>query len=227
MDIEGLGDKLVDQLVENGLASGYGDLYRLTADRLVQLERMGKKSSENLLAGIEASRERGLARLLNALSIRHVGGRVATVLAESFGSMDRLEEATVDRLAEINEIGEIIAESVYNFLHGDYGASTVEELRELGVNMQAPKKGAQTGEAVFAGKTFVVTGTLIKYTRDQVHELIEQHGGRASSSVSKKTDYVLAGEKAGSKLTKAEKLSVPVISEDEFEKMIAGVGGGE
>jgi DNA ligase (NAD+) len=227
MDIEGLGDKLVDQLVENELVSGYGDLYRLTLDGLVQLERMGKKSSENLLAGIEASKDRGLARLLNALSIRHVGGRVATVLAESFGSMDELENATVDRLAEINEIGEIIAESVYGFLHSDHGKSAIDELRRLGVKTETPRKEAESGEAIFDGKAFVVTGTLSKYSRDEVHELIERHGGRASTSVSKKTDYVLAGEKAGSKLAKAEKLGVPVISEDEFEKMIAGAGSVE
>ncbi len=226
MDVEGLGDKLVDQLVENGLVSGYGDLYRLTLDGLVQLERMGKKSSENLLAGIEASKDRGLARLLNALSIRHVGGRVSAVLAEDLGSMEELESATVDRLAEINEIGEIIAESVYGFLHSDHGKSAIDELRELGVKMEAPKKETESGKAIFAGKTFVVTGTLSKRTRDEVQELIEQYGGRASSSVSKKTDYVLAGEKAGSKLTKAEKLGVSVISEDEFEQMIAGAGNG-
>ncbi len=222
MDIEGLGDKLVDQLVENELVSGYGDLYRLTLERLLPLERMGKKSAENLLAGIDASKSRGLARLLNALSIRHVGGRVSAVLAESFGSMDELVKATVERLAEINEIGDIIAESVHDFLHSDHGASAVEELRQLGVNMEAPKKEGDAGAAVFAGKTFVVTGTLSKYTRDQVHELIDRYGGRASSSVSGKTDYVLAGEKAGSKLVKAEKLGVPVISEDEFEKLITG-----
>ncbi|MBC8869297.1 MAG: NAD-dependent DNA ligase LigA, partial [Planctomycetes bacterium] len=222
MDIEGLGDKLVDQLVENRLVSGYGDLYRLTLEQLVPLERVGKKSAENLMAGIEASKDRGLARFLNALSIRHVGGRVSAVLAESFGDIGELEQATVERLAEINEIGEIIAESVYDFLHSDHGASAVDELRQLGVNMKAPKKEAGAGAAVFAGKTFVVTGTLTKYTRDDVHELIERHGGRASSSVSKKTDYVVAGEKAGSKLAKAEKLGVLVISEEDFEEMIGG-----
>jgi len=222
MDIEGLGDKLVDQLVENELVSGYGDLYRLTLERLLPLERMGKKSAENLLAGIEASKDRGLARLLNALSIRHVGGRVSAVLAEDFGDIGELEKATVERLAEINEIGEIIAESVYEFLHSDHGASTVEELRQLGVNMEAPKKQAGASEAMFAGKSFVVTGTLTRYKRDEVHELIERHGGRASSSVSGKTSYVLAGEKAGSKLAKAKKLGVPVISETDFEQMIGG-----
>lgn len=227
MDIEGLGDKLVDQLVESGLVSGYGDLYRLSLEGLVQLERMGQKSSENLLAGIESSKERGLARLLNALSIRHVGGRVAAVLAENFGSMDELTEATPEGLAEINEIGEIIAESVYGFLLSDHGKAAIDELRTLGVDMEAPKKEAESGEGVFIGKTLVVTGTLSKYTRDQAHELIERHGGRASSSVSKKTDYVLAGEKAGSKRAKAEKLGVPVIGEDEFESLIAQSGGGE
>lgn len=221
MDIEGLGDKLVDQLVENELVSGYGDLYRLTLQQLLPLERMGKKSAENLLIGIEASKERGLARLLNALSIRHVGGRVSAILAESFGSMGEFEKATVEGLAEIDEIGDIIAESVHDYLHSDHGASAIEELRQLGVNMEAPKKEDGARAALFAGKTFVVTGTLSKYTRDKVHELIERHGGRASSSVSGKTSYVLAGEKAGSKLAKAEKLGVQVISEEEFEKLVA------
>ncbi len=220
MDIEGLGDKLVDQLVENELVSGYGGLYLLTLEQLLPLERMGKKSAENLRKHIADSKDKGLAKLLNALSIRHVGGRVSAVLAESFGSLDEIEKASVERLAEINEIGEIIAESVYDFLHSEHGAAAVAELRQLGVNTKAPKKEDDAGEAVFAGKTFVVTGTLSKYTRDKVKELIERHGGRASSSVSGKTDYLLAGEKAGSKLAKAEKLGVLVISETDFEQMI-------
>ena len=230
MDIEGLGDKLVNQLVENRLVSGYGDLYRLALDQLIQLERVGKTSAENLRKQIADSKKQennGLAELLNALSIRHVGGRVATVLAENFDSMDELEEATAERLAEINDIGEIIAESVYNFLHSDHGKAAIDELHRLGVNMEAPKKEAESVGAIFEGKTFVVTGTLSKYTRDEVHELIVRHGGRASSSVSKKTDYVVAGEKAGSKLTKAEKLGVPVINEDEFEKLIAKSGDSD
>ncbi|NQU21827.1 MAG: NAD-dependent DNA ligase LigA [Candidatus Nealsonbacteria bacterium] len=221
MDIEGLGDKLVDQLVGEGLVGSYGDLYRLTLDQLMRLERMGRKSSENLLAGIEAGKDRGLARLLNALSIRHVGTRVAAVLAENFATIDALLEADVERLSEINEIGPIIAESVHDFLHGDFGAKTIEDLRQAGVKMESATPVAQ-GPRVLEGKTLVVTGTLTKYTRDEIKELITRHGGRAASSVSKKTDYVVAGEKAGSKLAKAETLGVPVLSEDDFERLLDG-----
>ncbi|HUT93823.1 MAG TPA: NAD-dependent DNA ligase LigA [Thermoguttaceae bacterium] len=220
MDIEGLGDKLVDQLVGQGLIVGYGDVYRLKLEELMGLERMGRKSSENLLAGIEASKERGLARLLNALAIRHVGARVAMVLAESFGSMDALMEASVDELSATGEIGPIIAESVHGFLHSEVGRGTIADLRALGVKMETAP--AADGSRVLEGKTLVVTGTLQRYGRDEIQELIARHGGRAASSVSKKTDYVVAGEKAGSKLAKARELGVPVLTEDEFEALLAG-----
>ncbi len=218
MDIEGLGDKLVDQLVGDGLVSTYADLYRLKLDQLTELERMGRKSSENLLAGIEASKSRGLARLLNALSIRHVGNRVATVLAEYFGSMSALQAASVDELAKINEIGPIIARSVYEFLHGTFGSGAIRELGELGIDMTAPRRRAA---GKLSGKTLVVTGTLRNYTRDEIEQRIADLGGRAASSVSKKTDYVVAGEEAGSKLDKARKLEVPILTEEEFERLIA------
>jgi len=220
MDVEGLGDKLVDQLVEKGLVRSYADLYRLALEPLVALERMGKKSSENLLAGIAASKDRGLARLLAALSIRHVGARVAAVLAENFRDMSELEAADVERLSQINEIGEIIARSVYDFLHSEHGRGAINDLRSAGVNMESKAKPAEVAAGPLAGKTFVVTGTLAKYGRDDVEALIAQLGGRATSSVSKNTDYVLAGEKAGSKLDKAKKLGVTVIDEAEFERMI-------
>jgi len=217
MDIEGLGDKLVDQLVGQKLVQGYGDLYRLKLGELVELERMGKKSAENLLSGIEGSKGRGLARLLAALSIRHVGTRVAAVLAGHFGSIDALLAAEVEQLSEVNEIGPIIAESVYDYLHGEFGRRTIDELRKLGVEMSEAEEG--TSDAL-AGKTLVVTGTLKKYTRDEIEELITRHGGRAASSVSKNTDYVVAGEKAGSKLDKARELGVPVLSEEQFEDLL-------
>ena len=221
MDIEGLGDKLVEQLVGAGLIHGYGDLYRLELGQLTGLERMGRKSSENLLAGIDASKTRGLARTLNALSIRHVGTRVAAVLAENFGSIDALLTADVEQLSEINEIGPVIAQSVHEYLHGEFGSTTIKDLRDVGVQMEAAAGGVR-GPRVLEGKTLVVTGTLQKYTRDQIQELITRHGGRAASSVSKKTDYVVAGEKAGSKLAKAQKLGVPVLSEEEFEALVKG-----
>ena len=220
MDIEGLGDKLVDQLVNDGLVHGYGDLYALTLDQLMGLERMGRKSSEKLLAGIAASKGRGLVRLLNALAIRHVGARLAAVLAGHFGSMDKLAEASEEELSEINEVGPVIAKSVHQYLHSEHGRTTIDELARQGVHMQSPITAKKTAAGVLAGKTLVVTGTLTKYGRDEIEELITQLGGRAASSVSKNTDYVVAGEKAGSKLAKAQSLGVAVISEDEFDKLI-------
>lgn len=220
MDIEGLGDKLVDQLVAQKLVTRYGDLYRLTEAQLTGLERMGKKSAENLLAGIAASKDRGLVRLLNALSIRHVGQRVAQVLAEHFGSMEALQKAKLEELSQVNEIGEIIARSVYDFLQSDYGRETIEDLRSLGISMEAEKRSRPAGGGALAGKTIVVTGTLKNYSRTSIEETIHEHGGKPSSSVSKKTDFVLAGEEAGSKLEKARQLDVKVISEEEFQALI-------
>lgn len=220
MDIEGLGDKLVDQLVSAKVVVTYGDLYRLEArqDRLLNLERMGRKSVDKLLEGIEASKSRGMARLLNALSIRHVGSRVATVLTERFGTIDAVLAASVEQLSETNEIGPIIAQSVFDFLHSEFGTKTIADMKSVGVKMASatPKGVSQALE----GKTFVVTGTLQKYGRDEIEELISQHGGHAASSVSKKTDYVVAGEKAGSKLAKAQELGIRVISEREFEDIL-------
>ena len=220
MDIEGLGDKLVDQLVDRELVADYGDLYRLKLAELLDLERMGQKSSENLLASIAASRGRGLSRLLNALSIRHVGQRVAVVLAEHTRSMDQLRVWSVEQLSDINEIGDTIAESVCSYLLSGQGSATVADLSDLGIQMEAVEPTKPSSSQVLVGKTFVVTGTLSKYTRDEIKELITQHGGRVAASVSSKTDCVVAGEKAGSKLTKAKELNIEVISEDEFERRV-------
>jgi DNA ligase (NAD+) len=224
MDIEGLGDKLIDQLVGSGLVRDYGDLYRLTAEQLLKLERMGEKSAENLLAGIAASKARGLARLLAALSIRHVGTRVAQVLAENFSTIEELQQARVEQLSETNEIGPIIAESVHGFLQSPHGRKAVAELRDLGVTMQAEARAAPAGTGVLAGKTLVVTGTLRKYTRDEIHALIDRHGGRPASSVSKNTDYLVVGDDAGSKLAKAQQLGVAILSEEDFEQLLGGPG---
>ena len=222
MHIEGLGDKLVVQLVETGLVASYGDLYRLTAQQLTGLERMGETSATNLLAGVEASKSHGLARLLNALSIRHVGRRVAAILAKTFGSMEKLQQVEVAELSETDEIGQIIAESIHGFLQSDYGKRTVTDLQELGVMMTNAEDDVEGGSTIFVDKVFVVTGTLVEYTRQEVKQLIEQHGGRAASTVSGKTDYVLAGEKAGSKLAKAQQLGVTVITEQQFGKLLDG-----
>lgn len=221
MDIDGMGDKIVAQLVDTGLVRDYADLYALTQEQLQGLERLGSASANGLLKAIEASKSRGLGRLLNALSIRHVGQRVAMILADEFGSMEKLQEATVEVLNEVEEVGQIIAESVFEYLHGDFGRQIVERLQAAGVKMEsdAPPK-AERGDGVLSGKTLVVTGTLQNYKRDEIKALIEQHGGRASSSISKKTDFLVAGEKAGSKLDKAEKLGVKVLTEAEFTALL-------
>lgn len=222
MDIEGLGDKLVDQLFSQGLVTRFADLYDLTVEQLAALERMGQKSAQNVVTAIAESKSRGLARLLNALTIRHVGTRLASILAQEFGSMAVLQTATTERLSNVNEVGPIIAESVYHFLHSDYGQQTIESLAAAGVRMEAEQAAAAPQGQVFAGKTVVVTGKLEKYTRDEIHALVERLGGRAAGSVSKNTDFLVAGEDAGSKLDKARQLGVRVVSEGEFEEMCGG-----
>ena len=220
MDIEGLGDKLVEQLVNARMVSSYGDLYRLTIDQLMQLERMGKRSSEKLVVAIESSKSRGLDRLLNALSIRHVGASVSRVLANEFGDIDRIRKATLEELNNIDEVGEVIAKSIFEYVNGEYGRTILEDLQNLGLDMAYAKTETEGSSDVLDGKSIVVTGTLEKYSRDEIHALIEKHGGKTSSSVSKKTDYLVAGEKAGSKLSKAQSLGVSVLSEQDFENLI-------
>lgn len=217
MDIEGLGDELVEQLVSEELVGSFGDLYRLTYDDIRSLERMGKKSADKLLAGIEGSKSRGLARILNALSMRHVGTRVAEVLAGHFGSMAALQKATAEQIAEIHEVGDTIAQSVFDFVNGKEGQQIIGDFEELGLDLTAPL--LDLGDAKFADKTFVVTGTLTKYSRDEIQARIKTMGGRASSSVSKKTDFLVAGENAGSKLAKAQQLGITILTEDEFDEL--------
>ena len=224
MDIEGLGTAIVDQLVDAGLVRSIADLYRLTFEQLVDLERMGKKSAQNLLDGIAASKSRGLAHLLTGLGIRHVGEHVAELLAAKFGNMDDLMNASVERLAQVEGIGEERAGSIHKFFQSRAGRKTIEDLHSLGLKLteDARPTPAQMGAADLTGKTFVVTGTLTKFSRDEIEGLIKQLGGKAAGSVSKKTSYVVAGENAGSKLGKAKQLGVPVLSEEEFEKLIGG-----
>ncbi len=220
MDIEGMGDKIVDQIVSEKLVNNYGDLYRLTVDQLKALPRMGVGSSTKLVNAIQASKDRGLARLLNALSIRHVGTTVAKVLAREFQTMEALRAATPEQLANVNEVGDIIAESVADFFASDYGRDTIEDLIAVGVTTSEESPADKTLGNQLAGKTLVVTGTLSEFTRDEIKALIEKHGGKAGSSVSSKTDYLVAGEKAGSKKVKAEKLGVKILSEREFQALI-------
>ena len=181
---------------------------------------MGEKSVDNLLEGVAASKSRPLWRLLTGLNIRHVGSRTAQILADHFGTLDEILKQTPEQLAVVNEIGPVIADSVHAWFASPIGRKIVEELRELGLDFGKPVERKQpTG--TLAGKTVVVTGTLTKFTREQIQELIHEHGGKPGSSVSKATDYVVAGEKAGSKLDKAKKLKVPVLTEDEFLKLIS------
>ena len=219
MDIEGLGEKLVNQLVDAQLVNSYADLYGLTTDKLMQLERMGKKSAENILQGIQASKQRGLSRVLNAITIRHVGQRVAMVLARRFGSAENLLNATQEELANTEEIGPIIAKSVFDFCRSEEGSQVFEQLRHAGVLLSTSQEDSVDRSGVFANKTLVVTGTLVHYSRDEIERLIGKLGGKASGSVSKNTDFLVAGEAAGSKLQKAKELGVRILSEEEFRQM--------
>ncbi len=218
MDIEGLGPSVVTALVQAGLIQNAADLYYLKFDDLIKLERMGKKSSENLLKAIEKSKSNSLAQLIFALGIRLVGARAGKVLAAHFGSMDSLQSADVDQLTSIPEIGPKMADSIVGFFKDPYNLGFIDKLRSAGVNMVQEKE--EIGEQPLEGKQFVLTGALSKYTRKEAQELIEKLGGKVSSSVSKKTDYVLAGEDAGSKLDKAQALGIMVISEEEFEELV-------
>jgi DNA ligase (NAD+) len=221
MDIEGLGDKLVEQLVATGLVKDYADLYGLTIDQLEPLDRMGKKSATTLVDQIAASRGRGLVRVLNALGIRHVGPRVASLLCGRFSTLDQLRAATVDELAEVPDIGPVIAASVHEWLASDYGRRVLHGLEAAGVSLDVPAAD-RIGSGPLSGKTLVVTGTLEGFSRQEAEEAIRRAGGRAAGSVSKKTDYVVAGAEAGSKLEKAEKLGVPVLDEAAFRELLAG-----
>lgn len=213
MDIEGLGPAVVEALVNAGLVKAPGDLYHLQAEEVAQLERMGKKSAENLLAAIERSKENDLSRLLFAFGIRQVGQKAAKVLAVRFGNLDALRAATVEELTAVDDIGEITARSLVDWLHSPQAEHLIATLKEAGVNMTS---SVQIAGDKLAGKTFVLTGTLQRFSRSEAGERIEALGGKVSSSVSKKTSYVVAGEEAGSKLTKAQSLGIPVLTEEEF-----------
>ena len=221
MRIEGLGEVLVDQLVNGGLVHDVGDLYSLTMDQILALPRMAKKSAENLMGEIEASKTRDLSNLLFALGIRHVGERTAGILARAFGSLAALAKASVEQLDHIPEIGLTVAESVHDWFADEGNLKLCDRLRAASVNTEI-HAGAGSGpvDARFEGKQFVLTGKLTGFTRDEARAMIEAKGGRVNSSVSKKTDYVVAGEEAGSKLDKAVELGVAVIDEDEFRKLI-------
>jgi DNA ligase (NAD+) len=223
MDIDGLGEKLIEQLVSGGLVRSLADLYRLDVSTLAELERMGKKSAENLVAAIESSKHRSLDRLISGLAIRHVGTRMGEVLAERYHTLDKLRNASLAELEATPEVGPVVAASIHDYFHNPEYQQLLDDLTAVGV---APKPykppTAGRGKLAFAGKTFVLTGTLPKRTRPEAEALIKQNGGKISGSVSKMTSYVLAGAEPGSKLEKARDLGIPIIDEAEFEKM-AGV----
>ena len=221
MRIEGLGYSLVDQLVETKLVRDVGDLYSLTLEQIVSLPRMAKKSATNLLTQIEASKERDLSNLVYALGMRHVGERTADILAHHFGSLEKLSAATVDELDDIPEIGMTVAQSVRDWFDDEGNAELCKRLTTAGVKTEASRQRTQSHDERFAGKQFVLTGKLSDFTRDEAKSLIEMRGGRVNSSVSKKTDYVVAGEDAGSKLDKAEELGVAVLTEPEFKALLS------
>jgi DNA ligase (NAD+) len=217
MNIDGLGEALVNQLTERGLVKNVADLYKLTKDDLLKLERMGEKSAENVLAEIAASKKLPLERVIYGLGIRFVGERTAQFLAEHFGALDAIMKAGAEELEEVNEVGPRIAESIVEFFADEHNRKLVSDLRKAGLTFTGQKKEKGTK---LAGKTFVLTGTLARHTRDEAKKMIEDAGGRVSGSVSKKTDYVVAGSDAGSKLDKARELGVEVIGEEELEGLV-------
>ena len=217
MDIEGLGISVCESLINSGLVRGFADLYYLEAQSVAMLERMGEKSAQNLIAAIEKSKQAGLARLLCAFGIRQVGQKAAKTLAMHFPDLDALMSAGEDELKAIPDIGAITAGFITEWFSLEQSKHQIRLLREAGVSFDSRESIV---DSRFAGKTFVLTGALQNYTRDEASAIIERYGGKASGSVSKKTSYVLAGENAGSKLTKAQELGIPVISEEEFAEMI-------
>ncbi|WP_337593872.1 NAD-dependent DNA ligase LigA [Vescimonas sp.] len=217
MDIDGVGPAVLQQLIESGLVSNPADLYDLRAEQLEGLDRMGKKSAQNAVDAIARSKENDLWRLIFALGIRQVGAKAAKILATHFGSMDGLRRATAEELTEIDDVGAVTADYITHWMQSDQAADLLARLQKAGVNMECHQ---ELVDRRFAGMTFVLTGALTRFTREEAGEMIELRGGKVSSSVSKKTTYVVAGENAGSKLKKAGELGVSVLSEEEFLALI-------
>jgi DNA ligase (NAD+) len=219
MDIEGLGYKLVDQLLEKKMLHDYSSIYDLKFDELVELDRFGKKSAENLLEGIENSKKRSFDQQIFALGIRFVGETVAKLLADSFSSIDDLAAASPEQLTMIDGIGGRIAESIAEFFSIKQNLDLIEKLKKRGLFVVQPRK-KKAENAKLSGQTFVITGTLDAFSRDQAKDAIEELGGKVTSSVSKNTDYLICGENPGSKLDNAKKHGVKILDEDEFKKLI-------
>ena len=217
MDIEGLGAAIVEQLTEYGLIKSPADIYYLSLEEMKSLWKSGETAAKKLLAAIENSKQQDLSRLVYALGIRQVGAKTGKVLAQHFGSMDALANATIEELTEVSDVGAVTAENIYDWFHAEQSQHLIERLRQAGVNFESKRAVTDTR---FAGLTFVLTGALTKFTRDEATEKIELFGGKAAGSVSKKTSYVVVGENAGSKEKKARELGIPILSEDEFLDML-------
>src|SRR5271156_2216939 len=218
MNIDGLGEKIVDQLIENNLVKDFADLYKLDLERVAALERMAEKSAQNLVDEIAASKKNTLARLVYAIGMPFVGERTAQLLAEHFGSMEKLAGASAEELMEVGEVGPKVAEGVREFFSESANRKLIDHLREVGVNMKEQRKALI--DTRFASMTFVFTGTLAKHSREEAQALAVAHGAKIGGSVSKKTSYVVVGEDAGSKLAKAEALKVKILTEAEFDKLL-------
>jgi DNA ligase (NAD+) len=221
MDIEGLGESMCDQLLKNGLVRDIGDVYSLKKEDLLKLERMGDRSADNLLAGIEASKQRPLGRVIFALGIRHVGGETAELLAGHFGSIEAIANATLEELESVPTIGPKTARSVFEYFQDESNRALVEKLRSGGVKLEG---ASAAREGPLLGTTFVVTGSLSRWSRNEIESLIKRLGGAVGSSVSKKTGYLVAGENPGSKLTRAEQYEVPILDEDGFINLMKDKG---
>ncbi len=219
MDIDGLGNKYIEQLIALGLVKDVADLYHLTREDFMQFERMGDKLADNLLSAISASKSRALSRFIFALGIRHVGERTAKLLADRFGSIERLQAATQEELTAIRDVGPVVADSICAFFSAPANLAVLQRLKNAGLQ---PTSEERRGDDRLSGKTFVFTGSLVRFSRDEAKRLVEQHGGNVTGSVSKKTDYVVAGSEAGSKLDKARSLGITVLSEEELMQLLAG-----
>jgi DNA ligase (NAD+) len=223
MDIEGLGPALIEQLVANNLVHTPADLFDLQEEQLAALERMGRKSAENLVAAIDAARMRPLSRVLFGLGIRHVGSATALAIARRFLHIDALMQASAAELEQVEDVGPVVSQSIVDFFEVEANRQLIEALKKHGLRMEEEPPAIVTADdSPIAGKTFVVTGTLERYTRDEIHERIHALGGKTAGSVSKKTDYLVAGDKAGSKLEKAQSLGVTVLTEEEFDALTGG-----
>ena len=218
MNIDGLGENIINELLERGLINNIEDIYTLSFEDIASLKKNGTKFAQNLIDSINTSKQNDLYRLITAFGIRHVGSKASKVLARKYRNMDNLSQATLEELSEINDIGDVMANSIREFFMQKQTKELIQKLKEANVNMECLEE--QSDDNRFEGKTFVLTGSLEMYTRKGAEDIIEKFGGKTSSSVSKKTDYVLAGEEAGSKLTKAQSLGVAIISEAEFKEMI-------